>query len=298
MPIMGKISAFAKLIRLPGVGTLGLIPVIGALTMGAQGIYDLTLIFVIGALAGIYGFLLNDYVDVEVDRLVKDLQKKPLVSGEVSRKTALTISIILILLSFLFIFLLWHGETIHFYRFIGVLCIITAGILGTIYNIYGKKIVGSDFLVATSVSLVFLFGALAYGKPKPITWIIFILTFNNILYMNAIQGGLKDADHDYRKGVKNIALWSGLKIKKDDIFVPLSFKTFGMGIRIFSAVLLFVPFTFYHYEFYLWQMILLALLTVIFLILSIKFLNVKKFERDKIRRTIRIQSFLRYSLVP
>jgi len=164
--------------------------------------------------------------------------------------------------------------------------------------LYGKKIVGSDFLVALSVAFVFLFGALSFGEPTIFTWIIFILTFNNLLHMNAVEGGIKDADHDYIMGVKNIALESGVKVDGKNVFIPLSFKSFGMGIRFFSAFLIFVPFVFYEYDYYLWQIVILAAAALGVILVSAKLLSIKTFDRTNIRRYIALQSFLRYSLVP
>lgn len=295
---MGKLSGYAKLLRLPGIGALGIVPVIGALTVGIFDIYKLTLVFVVGAFSCIYGFILNDYIDLELDKLVSDLKKKPLVSGVVSKKSAIAISIFLIMSTFLIISILYYDQTIDKYKIGAIACIVIAGILGSIYDIYGKKIVGSDFLVAISVSLVFLFGALSFGKPNVITWIIFALTFNNILYMNAIQNGLKDADHDYKMKVKNIALVSGLKVRGDNIQIPLSFKTFGISIRLSSSILLFLPFLLFDYPYYLIQITFLMLFTIVFMVLSYSFLTINKFDRSKIRKIIGIQSFLRYSLVP
>ena len=78
---MNKVSAYARLLRIPGIGALGVVPVIGALTVGVYDLYDLSLVFIIGAISGIFGFLINDYADVELDNLVDELHKKPLVSG-------------------------------------------------------------------------------------------------------------------------------------------------------------------------------------------------------------------------
>ena len=179
-----------------------------------------------------------------------------------------------------------------------LLCIVLAGILGSFYNLYGKKIVGSDFLVAISVAFVFLFGALTFGEPTIFTWVIFLLTFNNLTHMNAVEGGIKDADHDHIMGVKNIALGSGVKVDGNNIFIPLHFKAFGMGIRLFSAFLLFIPFIFYDYDYYIWQLVILAVAILGVMYFSIKLLSITKFDRNVIRKYIGIQSFLRYSLVP
>lgn len=148
------------------------------------------------------------------------------------------------------------------------------------------------------MAFVFLFGALSFGQPTIITWIIFILTFNQAIHMNAVEGGIKDADHDYKMGVTNMALSSGVTVKGDSLIIPNSFKAFGFGIRLFSAVLLFTPFVFFGYDYYLWQIILLAVLTIVLLALSFRFLTMKVFDRSKIRKLIGVQSFLRYSLVP
>jgi 4-hydroxybenzoate polyprenyltransferase len=64
---MSKVAAYAKLLRAPGIGALGIVPVIASLTMGITDFYTLSLIFIIGAFASIFGFLVNDYVDIELD---------------------------------------------------------------------------------------------------------------------------------------------------------------------------------------------------------------------------------------
>jgi 4-hydroxybenzoate polyprenyltransferase len=221
-----------------------------------------------------------------------------LVSGDIPKKNAVGICVFLILLSFLFTFILWRGETIDNYKLLAAFSIILAGILGSIYDLYGKKILGSDFLVAISMGFVFIFGAYSFGKPVTITWIIFILTFNQTLHMNSVEGGIKDSDHDYIRGVTNIALKSGVKVNGENIFIPNKFKAFGMAIRLFSALLLFSPFVFFNYEYSIYQIVVLALATFGMLYFSVKLLSIKKFDRTIIRKYIGLQSFLRYSLVP
>lgn len=295
---MSKVAGYAKLLRLPGIGALGTTTLIGAMTVGVYDLIDLAIVFLIGSLSAVFGFLLNDYADVELDNLVDDLKKKPLVSGDVSKKSALMIAILLILATFFLISVLYYGKPIDNHKLVAINCIILAGVLGSVYDLYGKKIVGSDFLVSISMAFVFLFGALSFGQPTIITWIIFILTFNQAIHMNAVEGGIKDADHDYKMGVTNMALSSGVTVKGDSLIIPNSFKAFGFGIRLFSAVLLFTPFVFFGYDYYLWQIILLAVLTIVLLALSFRFLTMKVFDRSKIRKLIGVQSFLRYSLVP
>ncbi len=301
---MNKITAYARLLRIPGLGALALPTVIGAMTVGVMDFYNLTILFFIGAVSAMYGFILNDYADIELDRLIPELKGKPLVDGTIHPRTAVFICFFLVLFAFFFLFLLWHGRNLDDFKFYAMMCIFLAGILGSIYDLQGKKFAGSDFLVAISMAFLFLLGALSFGVPTIITWIIFILTFNQALHMNAVEGGIKDADHDYLMGVKNLALGSGVKVEGDSLFIPNSFKAFGMGIRLFSAVLLFTPFIFFRDQLIYygpWQpvvMVLLAIGIVIVLFFSVKLLTMKTFDRSAIRKYIGIQSFLRYSLVP
>ena len=294
---MKKFNAYAKLLRLPGLGGLAIPPVFGAISVGVYDFYKLSILFIIGALSAIYGFVLNDYADVELDRLVRELHGKPLVSGAISKKSAIAVCVICIFLAFFFIFFLWKGEILDELKFSALVVIFLAGVLGSIYNLYGKKIAGSDFLVAISMAFLFLFGALSFSKPTLLTWAIFFLTFNQTLHMNAVEGGIKDADHDFIMGVKNIALASGVKVQGSSVFIPLHFKAFGMGIRLYSAFLVFLPFV-YGLSYTLWQIFLLLLLVVIVIYIEVKLLTLHNFDRKKIRKLISSAAFIRYSIVP
>ncbi|RLF47347.1 MAG: hypothetical protein DRN29_02745 [Thermoplasmata archaeon] len=294
---MNKFNAYMKLIRLPGLGGLAIPPVFGAISVGIYDFYKLAILFVIGCFTAIFGFVLNDYADVELDSLVKELHGKPLVSGIIERKNAVAICILCVLFSFFLAFYLWKGQFFDELKFSALVSLFIAGILGTIYNLYGKKIAGSDFLVAISMSLVFLFGALAFACPTLLTWIIFLLTFNQTLHMNAVEGGIKDADHDFIMGVKNIALTAGVKVDGNKISIPWHFKAFGMAIRLFSACLIFTPFI-YGLNYYIWQLILLFLLIAVVILIEARLLWLEEFDRARIRKLIASAAFTRYSIVP
>ena len=296
---MNILTKYVKFLRIPGLGGLAIPPVIGALTVNPNiDLFYLILLFLIGSLAAIYGFVLNDYVDIDVDKLSNELKGRPLVSGEISQKKAVGICIFCVFFAFLLIFILFYGKVIEGYIFAAVISISLALILGSIYDFHSKDFIGSDILVAISVSLVFLFGALSIGEPTLFTWIIFILTFNNLLHMNAIEGGIKDAEHDKKYGVKNIALKSGVIVSNKNIIIPKKFKALSFGIRLFSSLLIFIPFLFYGISFYPWQIIILFIVILIMLYLNLKLLTIKEFNRNIIKKYISSLSFVRYSLIP
>ena len=296
---MNKITAYIKLLRIPGLGGLAIPPVIGALSVNLNtDLISLILLFIIGALAAIFGFVLNDFVDIDVDKLSNELKERPLVSGIITPNKAIGICIFCVILEFLLIFILFQGKVIEDTILFAAIIISIAWFFGSLYDFYSKDFIGSDLLVAISVSLVFLFGALSIGEPHILTWIIFILTFNNLLHMNAIEGGIKDAEHDKKYGVKNIALKSGVTVKDKKIKIPKKFQSFSMGIRIISSILLISPFIFFNITYYYWQIIILIIGIIGMIYLTIKLITINEFDRNKIRKYISTQSFLRYSLVP
>jgi 4-hydroxybenzoate polyprenyltransferase len=286
--------------RIPGVGSLALPPVIGAITTYSMSLTDLIPLFIIGILFTIFGFVLNDYIDVDVDRLSKDLVRRPLVKGTIATKHVFLILISCFLMAWVIIFYFFYQPIITFY--LGILCMGLALFLVIIYDLFGKKVLGSDFIFALSETFFFLFGALIVVGEKSIsifTWIGSILLFNQMLYENAITGGLKDADHDYLYKVRNIASAFGVKVKKDKkIFIPLPFKAFGITIHIISAPLVFIPFVFYEIPYEPWQIISLIVLIILALYLNVLFLSLKQFDRTKLRRIIVVHLFIRYSIVP
>jgi 4-hydroxybenzoate polyprenyltransferase len=294
-----RIADYIKFLRLPGLGGLAIPPVFGAISAGIYDLGVLSILFIVGALSAIYGFALNDYADVELDRLVEELRNKPLVKGAISRKNAVAICLFTMIFSFFFAFFLWYGKTLDDYKFAAIASLALAAVLGSIYDLYGKKIPGSDFFVAISMSFVFLYGALAVADSSIgiLTWVIFLLTFNQTLHMNSVEGGIKDADHDHLMGVKNLALSSGVKVRGKSVHIPVSFASFGMVIRIFSAILVFIPFV-YGTRYYHWQLVLLAVMLAGVLYIEAKLVTLKRFDRKGIRKLIAGATFLRYAVVP
>jgi len=53
---MSRFSAYAKLLRVPGMGALGIVPAIGAISVGTYDLYNLTIVFLIGTFASVFGY--------------------------------------------------------------------------------------------------------------------------------------------------------------------------------------------------------------------------------------------------
>ena len=297
--------SYSRLFRLSGLIGFSMNPVFGALSLSQIGVQVplLTLFFLlfIGVLKTIHGSVMNDLFDIEVDKLSRDPSKRPLVSGDISKNTA----IIIALLTVIFTFVIFFG---YFYRDIpsfhyALFCIILAAIVGNIYNKYGKRFVGSDFLVGFSEGIFVLIGAYLVspnGELSIFTWVIFLLIFNQYLFMNMIIGGMKDADHDFILRVKNVAIKTGVILTKDKkIHLPINFIIIGLSIRFVSAFLVFIPFIFYNIIFELWEIFVLILVVGLVILLTFKLFSLKSFsQHKKVLGLFGFQGVLRYSFVP
>ncbi len=297
--------AYARLLRLSGLIGFSMTPVFGALSLVNIGVHvnliTLFLLLLIGILKTIHGSVMNDFFDVEVDKLSSDPSRRPLVTGEISKNTVLFIAMLTVIFTFAIIFGYFYNNQPSF--FYGVFCIILAAIVGNIYNKYGKRFVGSDFLVGFAEGIFVLIGAYLVspdGQLSIFTWVIFLLVFNQYLFMNMIVGGMKDADHDFLIRVKNVAIKTGVILTKDKkIHLPISFIIIGLIIRFFSAFLVFVPFIFYNAYFEIWEITVIILVVFMVILLTFKLFSLKSFfQHKKVLGLFAVQGVLRYSYVP
>jgi len=224
---------------------------------------------------------MNDFFDIEVDRLSQDPNKRPLVSGDISKNTVIVIALMTVIFTFVIFFGYFYRNQPSFYY--ALFFIIIAAVVGNIYNKYGKRFVGSDS---------------PDGQLSIFTWVIFLLVFNQYLFMNMIVGGMKDADHDFLIGVKNVAIKTGVILTKDkEIHLPINFIIIGLIIRFISAFLVFLPFIFYKVFFELWEIAIILLVVGMVLLLTFKLFNLKSFvQHKKVLGLFAFQGVLRYSL--
>ncbi len=85
---------YGTLMRLQAIGAVFIVLVIGALSnsQGQElGVIEYLKLFAIAAFTYISCIVMNEYYDIEVDRASNALSKKPLVTGIISKKTALII---------------------------------------------------------------------------------------------------------------------------------------------------------------------------------------------------------------
>jgi len=273
------IKEYAKLIRIQSFG-FATIAIIGALTTIGEKIeyFQFLILFFIGILLTIYSFVLNDYKDLQLDKISEELNERPLVKGTISLKTAKYLMIICLFLIF-FLHILYCRKQLT-----SLILIITI-FLGTLYNLYSKRFVGSDIFIAGELAFLCLYGAFAVSNNiqdvNGLSWIVALIIFFHVYFANAIAGGLKDIKSDMKTGAKKITLYLGVDVN-EKIIISRKFKAIAFLIKFIMFILVFTPFIFFNLTFWYWQIILLIFFIILNIRTTIKILTIKNFNKKQI----------------
>jgi hypothetical protein len=155
-----------------------------------------------------------------------------------------------------------------------------------------------DIFVVGAVFFLIVFGAYTIGTPTQLAWIVAFVGALQVLFMNMINGAIKDVDHDEEGMANTIAIRLGAHIKGNEVSLPGSFKALGYLIEIIRSALIFTPFIFLGLTYEQWQIGLLILFTILTFASIFKLFSIKHFERSRIRKYIGIIVIFMYATTP
>jgi geranylgeranylglycerol-phosphate geranylgeranyltransferase len=194
--------------------------------------------FICGFFLSGSALILNDYFDLEVDRI--NAPHRPLPSGKVSPREAVILAIVTGLLGLVAASLInWPALVLS----------IPFWVIGILYNWkYKQAGLAGNLMVSSSVAITFILGGIAVGEP----WNKIVWTFGLIAFLidlgEEIAGDAMDMEGDRKRGSKSIAITSGrnfaLRIS-GIIFVtvtlisliPFLLGWFGTGYLIMISVM-------------------------------------------------------------
>jgi 4-hydroxybenzoate polyprenyltransferase len=282
MSIKNKTLAYFRLMRFHAGAQEALFPLIGALIVGMRDLILLGIIFVVGLFFHIFGHVLNDYLDIAVDKKSAELKDKPLISGITPASHAIAIIVIAIVIPYILIIIFF--PTIYTILFFSL-----ALLFGGLYDIYGKKIPGiSDAILGSSFTFSYFFGVSTVTISfTNLVFIVGALIFVGIIFANVVEGGLKDVDHDYLGGKKTLATIMGVKVKEGKLKISRLFSTFAYILLTITFILLILLLYQPEINFFKPNYMLLVLITTILIIVLFccnKLLTLKEFNRSKVKR--------------
>ena len=286
---------YLRLLRLQTGAATASAPLIGGLVLGQRDILHLVVLFLIGICYHIFGFVLNEYTDVEVDKQAIDLKEKPLVSGSITRKEALSIVILSILCGYALI-LFFYGS-VYTMSFFSI-----ALLFGGLYDLYGKKIIGLDFVLAGGFFFICLTGASTVSLDfNVLVYLVCLLYFFQIVFNNAVEGGLKDVDHDALGGAKTLATYMGINVYQKVVQMTKPFVAFAFSLRfIFLGLLVFLglqPQLIFWSDKHVFQVAIVVFLMGIFFVTLFTFLRSMRFNRSRLKKLFSMHEMASYFMV-
>lgn len=209
-------ASFTRFFRFEYLSVAIIFPLIGAAT--AKG--TLTGYHVIGILLGaiafhIYVSLLNDIVDLPLDRTNPARADYPLVSGKISLGFAIFLTFIQIPIAAAIIY--WQGG--GSWAFVAMA--VGLGMM-TIYNGWGKKTpfpLLIDLIQGVGFSALTIYGASLVGDLTLMSWIGFALGVIWMVQMNLL-GGLRDLHSDLAFGVYTTPMQLGIRPAGKEETIP------------------------------------------------------------------------------
>ena len=246
----------------PDHALISLFAIIVGIAVAGSEILNVNLIYAAITSFTIIGaaFIINDYWDLETD-IKNKRNDKPMVRGDVSKQTALVLTIILIILGNISAYLINNNTLI-------ITIIFTFILLA--YSYYLKKIaLIGNIAIAASMAIPFIFGN--YMVTNTINEFVLILASMAFLMGvgREIIGSIRDKKGDIKQGRKTLPIIIG--DKKSSIIASI-FILIAIGL---SPVPFLSQGIFFNDLYYL----LLILLTDLILIFSvIKTLQLKSFK--------------------
>ena len=157
-----------------------------------------------------------------------------------------------------------------------------------------------DIFVAGGIFLLILYGAFTVDMHiGSLVIIVASLGTLQVLFMQFIAGGLKDAEHDFKGNARTLAIKMGVRVENGKMHIPATFKILAHSIQAIYLILLFYPFyAFDRFREHLFYIIPLVLIASIMLYASYLLLGMKKFVRNEARKYIGMHYYINFSLAP
>lgn len=195
--------AILRLIRPTNSLMMGVAVIIGEIAVLGRipSLFEMALGFSVSFFLTASSMAMNDYVDLEIDRV--NQPDRPLPSGVISKTAALTISSLTGAIGIISAFPFREGAV-----FLAVLTFVTSAL----YNLYGKKTgIWGNLMVSYCVAMPFLYGGIVILGSVNVTSVAFFLLAFLANTGREVTKGIADTEGDKLRGIRTVALVRGEK---------------------------------------------------------------------------------------
>jgi 4-hydroxybenzoate polyprenyltransferase len=286
-----------RLTRLQAGAATAITCVFGAILLmpgNSIDVVHLILLFLIGLLYHFWGFVLNEWADVEIDKYARELTQKPLISGAIRRNHAFYAAWWAIAMA-------WVLSTLYFGSPLASLAFLMAIFLGAVYDLLGKRFFGADFVLGGSIFFFTLFGAYTVSSHlTPVVYLAGFLFFIQLAFQTGFTGGLKDIPHDHKAGANTSAVYLGCRVVGNRLHISRPYRVYVIGTKTVHTAAVFIPFFVIWFQLYdpVWvQLIPLLLLVLLMWGAALKAISFTEFRREEIMRLLGGHEVVSYPMV-
>ena len=230
-----KITDWLGMLRIGNAIVIGFAAITGYVVSGGTNPWTALALALSATLIGCYGNVINDILDVEIDRINKPW--RPLPSGRISMASAKTGAILLLV----------TGIIVSL--FLPPACPLMAVAASILLYIYSWRVKKTGFLgnalIALLSLMVVIYGGLA--APSPLRSLVPAIYAYLIILGREVYKGIEDVEGDKKHGVKTIAVSLGIRpaliIGSLLLFIviaisPIPYMFMGMNIAYLITAIL------------------------------------------------------------
>lgn len=234
-----RLQAVALFFRLSVFGATAVMVLLGAASTSPHLPAGAALgLLAIAACYHVFAYLLNDVVDLPIDRHEPRRAISPLVRGTVRPAVALAIALAQVPVGLAIAGLTPGGPR-------AAASLGASFALMAVYDLFGKRTRVpwmTDVVQGLAWATLLLCGAAVRGSWEPLTWMLFAFVTVYIVMANGVHGALRDLENDARQGARSVAIAMGARVDGNgQLVMPRSMATYAWTLHAALVALAFVP---------------------------------------------------------
>ncbi|HLF29275.1 MAG TPA: UbiA family prenyltransferase [Anaerolineae bacterium] len=228
-----RLDVFQQFIRFPAFGFSAMLPLLGAATVARQLSAQQVAGIVCVALAfHSFSYVLNDVIDLPVDRTQALRSDAPLVRGLIRPGPALIFALLQAPVALIVTAWLGGGSAAY-------VALSASFVLMAVYDVWGKRAVlppATDVIQGLAWGALVFYGAgLQSGPTTSLTICLFAFVVVYIVLLNGVHGSLRDLSNDLACGLRSTAIWFGARPRAaQQLAIPLRFKLYAWAMQALS----------------------------------------------------------------
>ena len=234
------LGVFQLFVRFPAFSFTAMLPLLGAATVAPQltGHQALGLVGVAFAFHS-FSFVLNDVIDLPVDRTQSLRSEAPLVRGAIRPWQALVFALFQAPLAL--VITVWLDGEGWSYVALGA-----AFSLMAVYNLWGKRTIVpllTDVAQGVAWAALVVYGAsLTSGHLTSLTLNLFAFVVVYIILINGVHGSLRDLANDLKWGMRSTAILLGARPRNaTQLVIPQRLVLYALALQALLVGLLLLP---------------------------------------------------------